>query len=83
MTRNLLVVMTLTLAMALGACAKSSDKATASTTPGEKSEKSNKEGGDKDAKKDGDKEKSDKSNKEGAKGDKAATTAPDAPATPK
>lgn len=77
MKRNLFAAMAILMAMSFGACSKSGDKSTASTTPGEKSDKSNKEG---DAAKTADGEKSGKSNKEGdaksnKEGDKGANAA--------
>ena len=68
MKRNLFAAMAILMALSFGACSKSGDKSTASTTPGEKSAKSNKEGDAKSA----------KSNKEGDKGaDAAAAGTPD------
>ncbi len=92
MKRNLFAAMAILLVMSFGACSKTGDKSTASTTPGETSAKSNMEGdaaqtaeGEKSAKssKEGD-AKSDKSNKDGDEGANAAAAgAPDsAPKAP-
>ena len=94
MKRTLFAAMALVVAMSFGACAKSGDPATASTTPGEKSAKSNKEGDAQKATAEGEKsaksnkeggDKSAKSNKEGDKGKDAAnagTTPDSAPKAP-
>ena len=81
MKRTLFAAMALVMAMSFGACAKSGDPATASTTPGEKSAKSNKEGEAQTAGAEGEKKsdksaKSAKSNKEGDAKDAAAGTTP-------